>query len=174
MSLSSRVSAVVERIGLELKTTNTALNSKYTKPSTGIPAEDLTTSTQKTLKVARRWEQEILVQAGTRVVGFGAAPSGIHIPFQIILQGVRYHFESATTTGATQGILTLDGSYNLSSSAQMNVAANEVVQNIVGLNVMVPAGSRLSLNVTSVGSGTVGKGIYMSLWGEYDMNAVTL
>lgn len=174
MSLSSRVSAVVERIGLELKTANAAINSKYTKPSTGIPAEDLTDSTRKMLKVASRWEQEILVQAGTRVVGFGLAPLGIHIPFQIKLQGVRYHFQTPTTTGATQGILTLDGAYNLSGSAQMNVAAGDSVQNIVGLNIMVPAGSRLSLNVTDIGSGTVGKGIYMSLWGEYDLNAVTL
>lgn len=44
MSLSTRVTDVLTRIGLEFKSVRSAIALKYTKPVTGIPLDDLSTA----------------------------------------------------------------------------------------------------------------------------------
>ena len=263
MSLSSRTSDALIRIGAECKSIRTAVSAKYTKPGSGIPLSDLSSGVQanlaplappgipdsgllggvknpygemvadaalpsyqastiginadgemssfliqglykaftiflsgqdpdgeavadgqlvgtlgltndvkKMLKASLRWEQEVLVQSGTRVTGTGTAALGIHVPYGVRVKGIKYEFESATTLNSTLG------GFNVNNIAQtagaMNVAQNQTVQTINGIDIAVPAGSRIRLNVSSIGSGFIGKGIYMSMWGEYDLSGVTL
>lgn len=127
---------------------------------------------RKMLKAAIRWEQEILVQSGTRTTGYGMAPLGINVPYGVRIKGIRYQLETMTTGGTTQGNLMRNQSVNL--GGQMNIAAGALTQDITGLDIAVPAGARLSLNTTSIGTGTIGKGLYMSLYGEYDLAGITL
>lgn len=162
MSQMSRITDALVRIGEEIKSVRGVATSKYTKPGGGIPLSDLDASTRS---LTSRWEQEVLVQSGVRMLGNGAAPLGIHVPYAVTLKGVKYQFETGTTSGTTSGTLMLDG-VSVGASAAMNIAANGLVQHITGLNIAVPAGSRLAFFLTAMGSGT-GKGIYMSLWGEY-------
>lgn len=44
MSLSTRITDVLTRIGLEFKSVRSAIALKYTKPVTGIPLDDLSTA----------------------------------------------------------------------------------------------------------------------------------
>lgn len=44
MSLSTRITDVLTRIGLEFKSVRSAIALKYTKPVTGIPLADLSTA----------------------------------------------------------------------------------------------------------------------------------
>lgn len=127
---------------------------------------------KKTLKAGRRWEQEILVMAGTRVTGLGSAPLGLHVPYAVRIKGIKYDFETVTTSGSTLG------DFNVNSVSQgeaaLNVQANSYMQIVSGIDIAVPAGSRIGLQVNSIGAGTTGKGLYMSVWGEYDLNGVAL
>lgn len=118
---------------------------------------------------AKKWEQEILVMAGTRELGYGPAELGIYVPFDIKLLGVRFAFETPTTSGATTAEIWVNRDYNLNSyGAQMNISAQNTGQTLAGGDgIPVPAGSRLSCKVTAIGSGTIGSGLYMALWGEY-------
>lgn len=122
---------------------------------------------------AKKWEQEILVMAGTRELGYGPAELGIYVPFDIKLLGIRYAFETPTTSGTTTAELWLNRDYNFNSAGtQMSISALNTGQTLTGLGVggagiSVPAGSRLSCKVTAIGSGTIGSGLYMALWGEY-------
>ena len=121
---------------------------------------------------AKKWEQEILVMADTREFGYGPAELGIYVPFDIKLLGIRYDFETPTTSGTTTAELWLNRDYNLNyAGCQMNIPASSTGQTITSVNggagITVPAGSRLSCKVTDVGYGTIGTGLYMALWGEY-------
>lgn len=121
---------------------------------------------------AKKWEQEILVMAGTRELGYGPAELGIYVPFNITVLGIRYAFETPTTSGTTTAELWLNRDYNLNAAgSQMSIAALNTGQTITSLNggsgIAVDAGSRLSCKVTAIGSGTIGSGLYMALWGEY-------
>ncbi|QPL14654.1 hypothetical protein SEA_SCHWARTZ33_9 [Gordonia phage Schwartz33] len=134
----------------------------------------MNTNLRKMIKAGLRWEQEILVQAGVRNFGGGGAPIGIHVPFRTRLYGIRYRFETVTTGGPTEGYVYLNGSENLGEAAGLSMPANTLTQVRDGLDIVIPAGSTLDLYVVSAGSGTIGKGLYMSLWGEYDLDGVTL
>ncbi|QYW00644.1 hypothetical protein SEA_RONEY_5 [Gordonia phage Roney] len=148
MSLSSRLTEAFTRVGLEV----TSLRMQLAN----------------TDAYAKRWEQEILVQAGTRKTGFGTAPLGLYLPRGVTIQGIRYQLETPTTSGATQGALWLNRDYNYNAAgAQMNIAALNTGQTINNLNIMISAGGRLSFEVTSIGSGTIGSGLYVALWGVY-------
>ncbi|QEQ94313.1 hypothetical protein HWC66_gp09 [Gordonia phage Chikenjars] len=267
MSLNTRLSAAMTRIGGEIKSVRAVAASKYTKPSGGIPLGDLSAEVQagmggslsapgvqgsgilggvknpdagfgadkglatsygystisidntgemssgvlqllanavsifrtgtdfdgvagsdanrlgkngvndemkKMLKAAMRWEQEILVQPGTRALGGGPARMGIYVPYQIRLKGVRYQFETATTGGTTEGFIYMNQITSLGADASLNLGPNLLTQTRSGLDIIVPAGSRLDFFMHSVGSGTIGRGLYMALWGEYDLDGVTL
>ncbi|QJD49583.1 hypothetical protein HWD32_gp05 [Gordonia phage Secretariat] len=139
-----------------------------------IDAQGLNLKLKKMIKAGLRWEQEILVQAGTRSFGGGGTPLGIHVPFRTRLYGIRYRFETVTTGGPTTGHVYLNGSTNLGEEASLQMPANNLTQIRDGLDIVIPAGSTLDLYVVSAGSGTIGKGLYMSLWGEYDLDGVSL
>ena len=49
MSLSLRVSEALTRVGVEFKSMRQAVESKYTKPASGIPLGDLSTAVQANL-----------------------------------------------------------------------------------------------------------------------------
>lgn len=148
MPLSTKVAEALTRVGSEIKSVRSQLTT--------------------TDGYAKRWEQEILVQAGVRKTGFGSAPMGIYLPRGIKIQGIRYQLETPTTSGATQGALWFNKEYNFNSvGTQMNIAALNTGQTITGLDINVAAGNRLSFEVTAIGSGTIGSGLYMALWGVY-------
>lgn len=152
MSLSTRVASALTRVGAEIKTVRTEIAAVNTK--------------------AKRWEQEILVMPGVRELGYGPAELGIYVPFNITLFGIRYAFETPTTTGTTTAELWLNRDYNFNAAgAQMSIAALNTGQTITSLGggggISIDAGSRLSCKVTGIGSGTIGSGLYMALWGEY-------
>ncbi|QDH85237.1 hypothetical protein HWC49_gp06 [Gordonia phage Kenosha] len=267
MSLNTRLSAAMTRIGGEIKSVRAIAASKYTKPSGGIPLSDLSADVQagmggslsapgpqgsgtlggvknpdfgfgadkdlptsygystisvdntgemssgvlqllanavsifrtgtdfdgvvgsnanrlgkngvndemkKMLKAAMRWEQEILVQPGVRTLGGGPANMGIYIPHQIRLKGVRYQFETATTAGTTEGFIYMNQTTSLGADVSLNLGPNLLTQTRTGLDIVIPAGSRLDFFMHVIGSGTIGKGLYMALWGEYDLDGVTL
>ncbi|WIC89899.1 hypothetical protein SEA_HYDRUS_8 [Gordonia phage Hydrus] len=129
---------------------------------------------KKMLKAAMRWEQEILVQPGVRTLGGGPAMMGIYVPYQIRLKGVRYQFETATTAGTTEGFIYMNQMTSLGADASLNLGPNLLTQTRTGLDIVIPAGSRLDFFMHVIGSGTIGKGLYMALWGEYDLDGVTL
>lgn len=129
---------------------------------------------KKMLKAAMRWEQEILVQPGTRTLGGGPASMGIYVPYQIRLKGIRYQFQTATTGGTTEGFLYMNQVTSLGADASLSLGANLLTQTRTGLDIVIPAGSRLDFFMHSVGSGTIGRGLYMALWGEYDLAGVSL
>lgn len=263
MSLSLRVSQALTRVGAEFKSMRQAVESKYTKPASGIPLGDLSTSvqanlaplsvpgapgtnilggvknpvgnatankellsymysvfgvdsegemsssivqalfkafmiflsgedpdgdpvedtqligsnglneeTKKMLKTALRWEQEILVQSGTRVAGYGTARLGIHVPYGVRIKGIRYEFETVTEGSASTATFMVNNTAQ--PSAAMNMPRLEQVNIVTGLDIPVAAGSRLKLNVVNAGTGVIGKGLYMSMWGEYDLDGVFL
>ncbi|WNM72474.1 hypothetical protein SEA_ARTORIAS_5 [Gordonia phage Artorias] len=148
MPLSTKVAQAFTRVGTEIKSVRSQLAT--------------------TDAYAKRWEQEILVQAGVRKTGFGSAPMGIYLPRGVKIQGIRYQLETPTTSGATQGALWFNKEYNYNASgAQMNIAALNTGQTLTGLDITIAAGNRLSFEVTSIGSGTIGSGLYMALWGVY-------
>lgn len=261
MSLSLRVSEALTRVGVEFKSMRQAVESKYTKPASGIPLGDLSTAvqanlaplsvpgepntnilggvknpagnatankegvsyiystigvdsegemssgivqllfkafmvflegsdpdgdpvedtqligsnglnqeTKKMLKAALRWEQEILVQSGTRVAGYGPARRGIHVPYGIRIKGIRYEFETVTEGSSSSATFMVNDTAQ--PSAAMNMPRLEQVNIVTGLDIPVAAGSRLQLNLVNAGTGVIGKGLYMSMWGEYDLDGV--
>ncbi|QAU06243.1 hypothetical protein SEA_RICKMORE_8 [Gordonia phage Rickmore] len=266
MSLNQRIAAAMTRIGGEIKAVRSVANSKYTKPTGGIPLSDLSSDLQssmsplaapgapgsgvfggvknpstskvadsaksssyaqatvgvdasgiissatiqklinavtvfktgadldgssigdqdliahqglnqnvkKMLKAGLRWEQEFLAQPGIRTLGGGPARMGIHIPYKIRLKGIRYQFETATTSGTTEGFLYLNQSTSLGAEASLSLGPNLLTQTRSGLDIVIPEGSRIDFFMHSIGSGTIGRGLYVSLWGEYDLDGVTL
>lgn len=147
MSLSTRLTAAFGRVGTEIKTLRNQVNTVE--------------------GYSKRWEQEILVQAGVRELGYGPALKGLYIPYNVKLVGIRYEFETPTTSGTTTGRIWLNNSSTLASSTNMSISALNLGQTINGLNINVDGGSRLSFETTAIGSGTIGEGLYMALWGEY-------
>ena len=149
MSLSTRLTTAFGRVGTEIKSIRTQLNL--------------------TDQYAKRWEQEILSQSETRKVGFGPVPHGLYVPYNVQLKGVHYKLGSSTTSGATKATLyELSASFSLTDLGfSMNIPANADKQTVTNTAVNVNAGSRLVIEITDVGSGTIGTGLYVSLWGVY-------
>lgn len=117
--------------------------------------------------ILRYWEQEILFTTTVREDGYGPANMGIYIPRPVILQGIRYQFETATSTGVTNGNLMRDAS--VVPGAAMSMPASTLIQNVTGLNVSIPAGSRIKFNMLNASaSANPGKGLTIALYGYYD------
>lgn len=149
MSLATRLTALSTRVGTEIKAIRNQLNV--------------------TTAVAVRWEQEMLVMAGQRVLdSSGDVPFGIHVPYNVRITGIRYQFYTSSAMLTEANLYEIDTSYNatIHPTAKMSIAGGDIDQTLTGLNINVQAGSRLFITVFGSG-GSQGDGLSMSLWGEY-------
>ena len=126
---------------------------------------------RKAFKAGLRWEQELLVMSGVREVGYGGVPMGLYVPHAVRIKGIRYEFFTASTGGISQGVLMVD--YTSKAPGNMTINANQTKHIITGIDILVPAGSRIAFGLNSIGSGTIGEGLTMALWGEYDLDGIT-
>lgn len=146
--------------------------SEASTPAYFIQGKSLDDNTRKMLKAGLRWEQEILVTTSTRAVGYGAVTMGLYVPYAVRIKGARIQLGGATATGSTT-IKVWDDSTDMTALAG-SIPQGNLSQDITGVDVAVAAGSRIRVEMTGVGTGGIGAGLSVALFGEYDLAGVTL
>lgn len=157
MSLTSRLTDLTQRIAQDRNAIVGEIGHVYATLSWIMP-------------VATRWEQEVYFIAGPRQTGSGDVPLGLYVPYDVSITGIRYQFVSPTTGGTTTAVLKSmapDLTTTHHTSANMSIAAYGNSQTITDLSIDILGGHRLILDVTNVGSGSIGDGLCMAVWGNY-------
>lgn len=91
MSLSLRLTDVIGRIGLEFKSVRSAIAQKYTKPTLGIPIEDLSSNAVVDLRDASKLTGALasgLDSSDSVVVSFHDSSGTIEVSLSDLVAGV--------------------------------------------------------------------------------------